>query len=128
MNFPSNVSTYLTFTDCIPLCKFGDCNTTIGKCICPPGHTGADCSVISMLLFFVCIQCVGVVKFSMILVILCPHVPIFKYRQVCFHAYVHILYIYVCIYYVVNVRGGGGRCTYMCMYKILYFQIRLPQL
>ena len=38
------------YTDCVPQCKFGDCNTTIGKCICPPGHSGADCSVIGVLL------------------------------------------------------------------------------
>ena len=43
-------------TDCVPQCKFGDCNTTIGKCICPPGHSGADCSVISTLLFFLCVR------------------------------------------------------------------------
>ena len=35
-------------TDCVPQCKFGACNTTIGECICPPRHSGADCSVISM--------------------------------------------------------------------------------
>ena len=35
--------------ECVPPCKFGKCNTAIGECICPPGHTGADCSVISML-------------------------------------------------------------------------------
>ena len=45
----------LNYTDCVPQCKFGVCNTTIGKCICPPGHTGADCSVISMLLFIGCV-------------------------------------------------------------------------
>ena len=37
-------------TDCVPQCIFGDCNTTIGECICPPGHGGMDCSVIGMLL------------------------------------------------------------------------------
>ena len=40
------------YTDCVPQCKFGDCNITIGKCICPPGHSGVDCSVISMFLLF----------------------------------------------------------------------------
>ena len=34
---------------CKPSCKFGICNTTIGECICPPGHSGADCSVRGML-------------------------------------------------------------------------------
>ena len=46
----------ITFTDCVPECKFGDCNTTIGECICPFGYTGSDCSLISM--FF--ISCVSV--------------------------------------------------------------------
>ena len=66
--------TYFTlFTDCLPQCKFGDCNTTIGKCICPPGHSGADCSVIS--------------EFPMII---CPHSPTFNHRQVFTHMCVYL--------------------------------------
>ena len=42
-----------TRTDCVPQCKFGDCNTTIGECICPFGYTGSDCSLISMTLLFI---------------------------------------------------------------------------
>ena len=51
--YPSQYYVYIEFTDCLPQCKFGDCNTTIGKCICPPGHSGADCSVISTYVIFV---------------------------------------------------------------------------
>ena len=45
-------------TDCVPQCKFGECNTTIGECICPFGYAGSDCSLISML--FITIVCVRV--------------------------------------------------------------------
>ena len=40
---------YIKYADCVTQCKFGECNTTIGECICPSGHTGKDCSLISKL-------------------------------------------------------------------------------
>ena len=47
---------------CKPSCKFGICNTTIGECVCPPGHSGADCSVRGMLCVCTCVcVCVCVI-------------------------------------------------------------------
>ena len=61
----------LKCTDCVPQCKFGICNTTIGECICPARRTGADCSFISMLILNVlCILvyvCVPYISISLIL-------------------------------------------------------------
>ena len=33
-----------TITECEPECKFGVCNTTTGRCDCPPGRTGPRCN------------------------------------------------------------------------------------
>ena len=42
-----------SLTECEPECKFGVCNTTTGRCICPTGHTGPSCSEMGMLMKYV---------------------------------------------------------------------------
>ncbi len=36
------------YSDCVPACVNGQCNTSLGVCECSDGYTGVDCSSIGI--------------------------------------------------------------------------------
>ena len=108
--------TYSISKDCAPQCKFGACNTTIGRCICPPRHTGADCSVISMFLcgvhVFIIIHIIYEVLCCLVLYVVCAGKCVLFMCVCVFH--VMCVCLCVCVFVCVYVCVCVCLCVYVC--------------